>query len=80
MERAEGHDSKAILGSRGNGELLDLHADEDARAAESDNEVPPDLLMDPQSHISPALSREDSENEVPPEFLAQHHGDDDDVE
>ncbi|KAK0649284.1 hypothetical protein B0T16DRAFT_327336 [Cercophora newfieldiana] len=67
---------------REKGELLDLHGDaDDVREAESDNEVPPDLLVaHSESHSSPALSREDSGNEVPPEFLAQHHGDETDVE
>jgi len=54
---------------------LDGHPDDDAHAAESDNEVPADLLFSqpPVAHDSPTLSREDSENEVPLEFLAQHH-------
>ncbi|KAF4820022.1 Autophagy-related protein 28 [Colletotrichum siamense] len=48
---------------------------------ESDNEVPPDLLVshleehdDAQPHAKPigASSRRDSDNEVPPEFLAEH--------
>ncbi|KAK1757155.1 hypothetical protein QBC47DRAFT_175822 [Echria macrotheca] len=48
---------------------------------EGDNEVPADLLVaEPQDHGSPTLSRDDSENEVPPEFLAQHHGDDSEME
>ncbi|KZL63482.1 autophagy-related protein 28 [Colletotrichum incanum] len=49
---------------------------------ESDNEVPPDLLVsrleehdDGHSHVGSlqtASSRRDSDNEVPPEFLAEH--------
>lgn len=69
--------------------LVDVRED---KAGESDNEVPPDLLVahdedghrlqvsqqEPDSQLS--HEREDSENEVPPEFLAEHHGEDDDVE
>jgi len=78
LDRADSHGSRATNGSRDNTKLLDLTVDEDTKATESDNEVPADLLVaHPESHSSPALSREDSENEVPPEFLAQHHGDDD---
>ncbi|KAK4447815.1 hypothetical protein QBC34DRAFT_408932 [Podospora aff. communis PSN243] len=70
-------DTNTNAGAKNKGELLDLHSEEDARAAESDNEVPADLLVGPNS---PTLSREDSENEVPPEFLAQHNGEDGEVE
>ena len=59
------------------------------KTAESDNEVPPDLLVaheeDHSDSFAPSSPRaehrvasvdhglDDSENEVPPEFLAQHH-------
>ncbi|KAK0379195.1 hypothetical protein CPAR01_16628 [Colletotrichum paranaense] len=52
---------------------------------ESDNEVPPDLLVshleehdDDRSHVGSirtSSSRRDSDNEVPPEFLAEHSND-----
>ena len=66
----------------GSGKLVDLHDEADAREPESDNEVPPDLLVAPdeghddEGHeiASPTLSRESS-NEVPPEFLREHHSD-----
>jgi pyruvate kinase len=62
----------------GSGKLVDLHEDLDSREPESDNEVPPDLLVAPdEGHgLSPALSRESSNNEVPPEFLREHDPDD----
>ncbi|KAK4236670.1 hypothetical protein C8A03DRAFT_16721 [Achaetomium macrosporum] len=62
-------------GKRGN--LVDLHEEEE-REPESDNEVPPDLLVsaeDDRGLESPALSREDSGNEVPMEFLREHRDD-----
>ncbi|KAK4124503.1 hypothetical protein N657DRAFT_595448 [Parathielavia appendiculata] len=60
----------------GGGKLLDLHdgPDED-KEAESDNDVPRDLLVaveEEQELANPALNREDS-NEVPAEFLTEHH-------
>jgi hypothetical protein len=61
----------------GSGKLVDLHDERDSREPESDNEVPPDLLVAPdEGHVaaSPTLSRESS-NEVPPEFLREHHSD-----
>jgi hypothetical protein len=68
----------------GNTDLVDVH--DDTTTTESDNEVPPDLLVaHDESHEddgrSPRLKRsfvgqhderEDSENEVPHEFLAEH--------
>ncbi|KAK3902642.1 hypothetical protein C8A05DRAFT_33649 [Staphylotrichum tortipilum] len=64
----------------GGGRLVDLqdgpHVD---REAESDNEVPPDLLVsveEDREPTRPILSREDSENEVPIEFLREHTIDD----
>lgn len=62
-------------GKRG-GNLVDLHEEE--REPESDNEVPPDLLVSAEDHReleSPALSRDDSGNEVPMEFLIEHRDD-----
>ncbi|KND93818.1 hypothetical protein TOPH_01901 [Tolypocladium ophioglossoides CBS 100239] len=46
---------------------------------ESDNEVPPDLLVSrlDDADRESAISRQDSENEVPPEFLAEHGHDKD---
>lgn len=56
--------------------------------AESDNEIPPDLLAAHEDHVedkqqsepgriecdgAATLDREDSENEVPAEFLVEHH-------
>ncbi|KAK4154001.1 hypothetical protein C8A00DRAFT_33255 [Chaetomidium leptoderma] len=63
----------------GGGRLVDLQEgpDED-RELESDNEVPPDLLVAAEEEpdlASPTLSREDSENEVPIEFLREHSHD-----
>lgn len=78
-------DSAKRIGSQDDSNLVEFAED---RTHESDNEVPPDLLVaheeDPDD--SPALhheardssEQEDSENEVPPEFLAEHHEDDDD--
>ncbi|KAK4166837.1 hypothetical protein QBC43DRAFT_231436 [Cladorrhinum sp. PSN259] len=62
------------LNEQRSGNLVDLHDEdeEDGKMVdESDNEVPPDLMV---SAVSPALSRESSlsENEVPPEFLTEH--------
>jgi pyruvate kinase len=54
-----------------------LHDERDSREPESDNEVPPDLLVargEGHEVASPTLSRESS-NEVPPEFLREHHSD-----
>lgn len=71
---------------------MDVHGD---KGAESDNEVPPDLLVaeeedqhgaEPEPEPEPvpdvrfAQGCDDSENEVPPEFLAEHHRDEDEVE
>ena len=59
----------------GGGKLVDLHDEpEDDREPESDNEVPPDLLISAAEEHEPAgpgLSREDS-NEIPAEFLREH--------
>jgi pyruvate kinase len=59
----------------GGGKLVDLHEEpEDDREPESDNEVPPDLLVaaaEEHEPGSPDLSREDS-NEIPAEFLREH--------
>ncbi|KAK4194951.1 hypothetical protein QBC40DRAFT_26217 [Triangularia verruculosa] len=60
--------------------LADVHDDEDGhRTEESDNEVPPDLLVSSSTSgvrngLDRTYSREStaSENEVPPEFLAEH--------
>ncbi|KAL2024941.1 hypothetical protein VTK56DRAFT_3640 [Thermocarpiscus australiensis] len=59
------------------GDLADPHKQgEEDKAAESDNEVPADLLVaaaaEENGLASPALSRENSENEVPIEFLTEH--------
>jgi hypothetical protein len=54
--------------------LVDLREEEPGEP-ESDNEVPPDLLVAPEDERgleSPTLSRGDSENEVPIEFLREH--------
>jgi len=65
----------------GQGILIDTREEE---GGESDNEVPPDLLMaqeDPYEHPpddapkNHDAEKEDSENEVPPEFLAEHQSD-----
>ncbi|KAK4464355.1 hypothetical protein QBC42DRAFT_263578 [Cladorrhinum samala] len=59
----------------GHADLVDLHNEEEDRgdttAEESDNEVPPDLLV---SAANPALGRESSlsEDELVREFLAEH--------
>ncbi|OIW28143.1 hypothetical protein CONLIGDRAFT_619866 [Coniochaeta ligniaria NRRL 30616] len=67
-------------------DLVDLHDEHDDTATtESDNEVPPDLLVahEEEQDASPVLNRssvsrrdeqEDTENEVPREFLAEHAG------
>lgn len=57
----------------------------ESHQGESDNEVPPDLLVshleehdDDRSHVGSirtSSSRRDSDNEVPPEFLAEHSND-----
>ncbi|KAL2194985.1 pyruvate kinase [Corynascus similis CBS 632.67] len=64
----------------GGGKLVDLHdGPGDDRESESDNEVPPDLLVSAQEEHepeSPSLSREDS-NDVPAEFLREHSTDGD---
>lgn len=64
----------------GGGKLVDLHeAPDEDREPESDNEVPPDLLVSAEEEehgfARPALSREDSGNEVPVEFLREHEHD-----
>jgi pyruvate kinase len=62
----------------GGGKLVDLHEEpHEDREPESDNEVPPDLLVaadEGHELASPALSRESS-NEVPAEFLREHSDD-----
>lgn len=67
------------------GNLVDLH--DDVGTSESDNEVPPDLLvaheeehndvslLPQQSFVSCREQREDSDDEIPAEFLAQHERD-----
>ncbi|KAL2144885.1 hypothetical protein VTI28DRAFT_8346 [Corynascus sepedonium] len=64
----------------GGGKLVGLHdGPGDDRESESDNEVPPDLLVSAQEEHepeSPSLSREDS-NDVPAEFLREHSTDGD---
>ncbi|KAH6615761.1 hypothetical protein B0J18DRAFT_438159 [Chaetomium sp. MPI-SDFR-AT-0129] len=60
----------------GGGRLVDVHDEQEPGrpASESDNEVPPDLLVAPEEErelSSPALSRESS-NDVPSEFLREH--------
>ncbi|KAK4139698.1 pyruvate kinase [Dichotomopilus funicola] len=60
----------------GGGRLVDVHDERapERPASESDNEVPPDLLVAPEEErelSSPALSRESS-NDVPSEFLREH--------
>ncbi|KAJ9144015.1 Autophagy-related protein 28 [Coniochaeta hoffmannii] len=73
-----------------NKDLVDVH--DDTAATESDNEVPPDLLVAQEEEerggesspsrtrdvVSRNDEREDSENEVPREFLAEHDGNDED--
>ncbi|KAL1876176.1 hypothetical protein VTK73DRAFT_9614 [Phialemonium thermophilum] len=72
----------------GTGELVDF-AEEKKDSAESDNEVPPDLLAvhEEEEHDDTlprgqrggkALHHEGSEDEIPPEFLAQHDDGEDD--
>ncbi len=57
----------------------------DDTAAESDNEVPPDLLVahdevyrQPSEHTGGPEERDDNDNDVPAEFLADHGGGDGD--
>jgi hypothetical protein len=68
----------------GSNNLVDIH--DDATTTESDNEVPPDLLVahEEDGDLSPVLrhsvvnrheEHEDSENDVPAEFLTEHHRD-----
>lgn len=72
-----------------NNDLVDVH--DGTATTESDNEVPPDLLVAQEedgddepsqglkrSFVSRRDEREDSENEVPREFLAEHDGNIDD--
>lgn len=62
-------------GTGGKQNLVDLGGQDEEKAAESDNEVPADLLVaaaEEHGLASPALSRQDSENEVPIEFLMEH--------
>ncbi|KAB5578153.1 hypothetical protein GE09DRAFT_542041 [Coniochaeta sp. 2T2.1] len=75
-------------GSPQGGNLVDFHNEhdehDDTMTTESDNEVPPDLLVAHEeeqeessairrrSFGSPQDEQEDSENEVPGEFLAEH--------
>ncbi|KAL2130550.1 hypothetical protein VTI74DRAFT_6248 [Chaetomium olivicolor] len=66
-------------GRGGGAKLVDLHEGlDEEKEPESDNEVPPDLLVsavdDRDLESRPALSREDSGNEVPIEFLREHPG------
>ncbi|KAL2163354.1 hypothetical protein VTH06DRAFT_5411 [Thermothelomyces fergusii] len=77
-------DSEAGTGG-GEKKLVDLHDGDDDDAEkrdadpESDNEVPPDLLVSTRDDHEPdawgGLSREDS-NEIPAEFLAAHQNHD----
>ena len=64
----------------GGGKLVDVQDRHDADGEpESDNEVPPDLLVaveEERGPTRPVFSREDSENEVPIEFLREHSLDD----
>lgn len=73
------------------GHLVDIYSD---KAAESDNEVPADLLVSHDEEIQEptrepedrsrrgdgSTGHEDSENEIPPEFLVEHHREEDDAE
>ncbi|GKT41375.1 autophagy-related protein 28 [Colletotrichum spaethianum] len=72
----DGEPQPATQTTPGSGRTAGSHHDE------SDNEVPPDLLVsrleehdDGHSHVGSlqtSSSRRDSDNEVPPEFLAEH--------
>jgi hypothetical protein len=77
---------------RGKGSLLvDIAPEKQApqlHTEESDNEVPPDLLVShvedqddhgpaSQSPAFPVFQRMDSENEIPPEFLTEHRDEED---
>ncbi|KAK1767252.1 hypothetical protein QBC33DRAFT_570208 [Phialemonium atrogriseum] len=72
-------------GSGDGKKLVDVAED---RSQESDNEVPPDLLVSHEEDHDDSLTQdhevgespeqEDSENEVPLEFLAEHHEDEED--
>ncbi|KAK4107743.1 hypothetical protein N656DRAFT_719453 [Canariomyces notabilis] len=75
---AAGVSTGTMSGESGRGNLVDLGGEKEDKAAESDNEVPADLLMaaaEEHGLASPALSRDDSENEVPIEFLTEHRPD-----
>ncbi|PNY18347.1 Uncharacterized protein TCAP_07538 [Tolypocladium capitatum] len=66
--------------SRGDSRTEERLVDDDVASnggpgrGESDNEVPPDLLVSrlDEADRESAIGRQDSENEVPPEFLADH--------
>jgi hypothetical protein len=75
---AAGASADTMSGEGGRGNLVDLCGEKEDKAAESDNEVPADVLMaaaEEHGLASPALSRDDSENEVPIEFLTEHRPD-----
>ncbi|POR33808.1 Uncharacterized protein TPAR_05986 [Tolypocladium paradoxum] len=75
----DGTGGGADEGYRGDSRTEEKLVDDDAASNggpgrdESDNEVPPDLLVSRLDDVDreSAISRQDSENEVPPEFLAE---------